>query len=439
MSAPKLATTTFQAGPDDKLAVIDVYEKEGSGVVNSFQETHGDAIDVLDTLAGGGEKPKDNAGNGEGGGDEFKESDPYSGDNAPNNDSSDLTGGLDGAPDVGSAGEAERLANSDPDYISDIDDLDENVREGMCFRGDSTDEVFYDIEPLEDLEEINDYNWNPAKIVKGVNFRSVKSVNNIINRLSGGAVKGRITDVGGMASLIASSAIQGSRMGMPNVFNAITRGKINKTILARAVGVMIPSIVAKANIPLLNDIARSPFGPMLPRVAPGIIGNTIKAIARPTGMPQNQYGQYYGNVRDTFDRIDPNWNKTSYGNRQVLNGTVVSSNEFMTEAMYANVSTRPLQIKSQFEGNGYYNESDIYYNNPSTFDRDLNTGGYQYDRQGVVVQQDPSIIYDRRTQSRRDDSFMVAATAFSASTVESYLKKKFSKTNAKVNRSTGWW
>ena len=63
MTAPQLAKSTYISGPDDKLAVIDVYEQSGSGVVNSYQETHGEAIDVLEGLNGEG-----GGGGGEGGG-----------------------------------------------------------------------------------------------------------------------------------------------------------------------------------------------------------------------------------------------------------------------------------------------------------------------------------------------------------------------------------
>lgn len=441
MTAPQLAKTTFRSGPEDELAVIDVYEKQGSGVVNSYQETHKDSIDVLDSLNGEGA----GEGGGEGGGgstpDGSESEDPWESlgnndDLAPNNDLSDLTGGLDGAPDVGSAGEAERLANMDPDTISDIDDLDENVRDGMCFRGDSVDEVFADVNGIE------------TKIPRGINFNSLNSMNNIIGRLSGGNIA-NIIDRGGAASLVASSVLQGSRMGIPNVFGGIVNGvaagvagngKINNNVLARAVGMMIPEIVRNANIPVLGDIARSPFGNILARAAPGIIGNTIRNIARPTGLPQSGYSSYYGNARDTFGLVDPNWNRTTFGGQPVMNATVVSQNDFMQESMYANVTTRPLQISTTPSGNSRYtNTSDVYYNNPSTFDRDYNTGGEIYSQQGTVVPSQPIDIYNRRTQQRKDDAFMVAATSFGQATVAGFLAKKFAKTNIKINRSIGFF
>ena len=38
----KLVETTYKAGPDDKLAVVDVYKASDSGIVNSYQDSFGD-------------------------------------------------------------------------------------------------------------------------------------------------------------------------------------------------------------------------------------------------------------------------------------------------------------------------------------------------------------------------------------------------------------
>lgn len=57
-SSGKLADTTFNTSPDDKLAVIDVYENESAGVENSFQDEYHKG-DSGDSLPDTGQSPLD--------------------------------------------------------------------------------------------------------------------------------------------------------------------------------------------------------------------------------------------------------------------------------------------------------------------------------------------------------------------------------------------
>lgn len=445
MPAPQLATTTFTAGPDQKLAVIDVYEEDGSGIVNSFQELHNNAIDVLDTLTGnkgGGGGGEGGGGNGGGGGDtddgpafeDFEDFDPIPSldDFAPNNDFSDILdediSALPFEDGFDSSFSLDKLSGLDNEILSNLNNLDKNIKNGIKMLGGVND-VFAQLGDVTN------------RLVDGVNLTSINAINNIVGNLSGG-VKSVISDIGGKASLIASAAITGSRIGLPNVFGTIVNGavaqagQIAKSTINKAVTMMVPEIVKNANIPLLNDIARSPFGSVVSTVAPGIISNTIQNMAKPRNMMDNEYSRYYGNARDTFDLIEPGWNTTSFGNSDnLLNASVISDNDFFTDAMMANVTTRPLQI-TPTEGNSrYIDQSNTYYNNPETFDRDWDTGGFSYDDQGQIVNTTEQELFNRRTANRMTDSLITAALDFGKTTVESNLKKSFSKINAEINRS----
>ena len=59
----KLAQTTFETTPDDKLAAVDVYESESSGVENSFQDTYHQANSGLDDFASLGQSALGSIGN----------------------------------------------------------------------------------------------------------------------------------------------------------------------------------------------------------------------------------------------------------------------------------------------------------------------------------------------------------------------------------------
>lgn len=441
MTAPQLAKSTYISGPDDKLAVIDVYEQSGSGVVNSYQETHGEAIDVLEGLngeggggggeGGGGEGSGGSGGSGDGGGgdggsDVYDDVWDMAGDNsdllAPNNEVDDLLDAVNESNDLNG------LANMDSDILSDLANMGEGIKDSMCAAADFADDVFSTVGDV------------ATQLVKGVALPSAAAVSNVIGRLAGGAGPA-ISSVGGMSRLVANTAMTASRIGIPNAFGtiasgALASGKMDKSILTRAVSMMVPDIIKRANIPLLNDIARSPVGNIISRVDPGIIGSTIRNMARPTYLNQGDYGRYYGNARDTFDIVDPYWNRTQFGNREVLNANVISQNAFMQEAMMSNVRTRPLYITPEPYGNQRYtNQHDVYYNPSPYHDRDYNSGGYKYNADGSVIDIDDRDLYMRRTSNRKNDAFLAAAVSFGQTTVEAFLRKEFTNVNAKINRS----
>ena len=429
MTAPQLAETTFVSGPDDGLAVVDVYGEGGSGVVNSYQETHPQEIDPLSAADGGnGDDQSGGGGDSEGGEDRLEDITPvdYGDDSSPNNDLSDLTGGLDGAPDVGTSLEAARLASGDEELVSDIQGLDDDMRGAICMQPSFMDNV---------VHQVGDVVTN---VSSAVNFNSLQNLNNMVSRLAGGGVGsfGNIRDLGGLSSLVSTATQVASRAGIPNVFTQIVAGgRFNKNILTAAVTNMIPGIVRNANIPLLGEIARSPLGNILASVSPGIIGNTIRSIARPTRMTQSQYGPYYGEVRDTFSRVDPSWNKTNFGGYPgALNARVVSQNPFLQETLRANVSTRPLQVVPT--STGYVNQSDVYHEDRVTYVPE--TGGKVWDDEGVLVDTSASDDYARRTEYRKEDALMSAATVFPERTVDDYLSSTFPGVDADVNRTVDY-
>ena len=53
MSTGKLTATVFMAGPEDKLGVVDVYEKASDSIVNSYQEQFHNVMDSLDGFLSG--------------------------------------------------------------------------------------------------------------------------------------------------------------------------------------------------------------------------------------------------------------------------------------------------------------------------------------------------------------------------------------------------
>lgn len=420
MAGPKIAETIASTGPDDKLIVVDVYEKEGSSVVNSYQETHPDAIDVLDTAKGGGDaaggEAADAAG-GEGGDDPLGDFiNQFTGDDSAgaNNDITDLSD-VDPSTDYG-LDSMEELAASNDDLLSDMTDMSDPLLSGLAIPGQVVPQIF-----AQNGDVL-------TRLLPGVGNRSLNAVTGMINRLSGGNFPTTILNNSGMGGLIAGLTNTASRIGIPGSFSAIANGINNPAVMDIALRTVLPEVVRRANIPLLNDIANTPLVRSVQNLIPGVIGETVRNLSRPTYLSQNQYSNYYGQTRQTFGRIDPNWNRdTRYENGQVLNGTVVASNPFYYETAEASVMDSPITISVNPDPDQYANPSVVRYDN--------------YDNQVQYAEPGESQVeYEIRSsrQKSEDRAMYVAGSLIrnkTVSTVSSYLDTEFREVGAVVDRS----
>lgn len=419
MSAPKLATTTFEAGPDDKLAVVDVYAEGSGGIVNSYQETHDESIDVLDSLNGAGGDTTGGATDALGGTAADNVGDAIgSGLGGANNDLSDLTGGLDGAPDVGSMGDLESLTNGDSDLLSSMSDLAAPLSDSLSQIGQG----FEDISVIENGLVV-------GNIAPGFDLKSIRGVNDVVTKLADGNYKGIINHAGGLSNLVSNICNVGSRMGIPNVFSNISKGINDVQLMAKSLTNIVPNIIKTANIPLLNDIARTPLAGMVKQISPNVIGSTIANITKPLNMVAGDIGKFYSQARSTFSKIDSDWNKVSFGANKILNATVVSQNPFMKQAMLTDICARPAVVIPNEMGE-VVNASDTYYNDPGN---SLNESGYSgsvYEGDHTPTPDEEATAYNQRTEDRFTDSFVAAALSFDRESVGAAIDNEFTEVGA---------
>lgn len=420
MSAPKLATTTFEAGPDDKLAVVDVYAESSGGIVNSYQETHDESIDVLDSLNGKAGDTTGDATDALGGsiGDNVGDA-IGSGLGGSNNDLSDLIGGLDGAPDIGSIGDLESLTNGDSDLLSSISDLAAPLSDSLSQIGQGFD----DISVIENGVVV-------GSIAPGFDLKSVRGINDVVTKLSDGNYNGIINHAGGLSNLVSNVCNVGSRIGIPNVFSNITKGINDIELMTKSLTNIVPNIIKTANIPLLNDIARTPLASVVKRIAPNVISNTIANITKPINMAVSDIGKFYSQARSTFSKIDADWNKVSFGANKILNATVVSQNPFMKQAMMTDICARPAVVIPNEMGE-VVNASDTYYDDdPGNSLIEAGYSGSVYEGDHTPTPDEEAISYNQRTEDRFTDSFIAAALSFDREKVGDAIETEFTEVGA---------
>lgn len=411
MTGPKMAETITATGPDDKLIVVDVYQEEGSAVVNSYQETHPEAIDVLDTAKG---KPQ--------GGSEESSDDPlgdfidkFTGDDSAgaNNDISDLTD-LDASTDYG-LDSIEELAASNDELLSDITDLSDPLKGALAIPGQVVPEIY-----AQTGDMLN-------RLRAGISTQSLGALTNIVNQLSNGQFPTTILNSTGIGTLVAGVTSAASRIGIPNTFSAIASGINNQSAMDIALRTVLPEVVRKANIPLLNDIANTPLVRSVQNLIPGIVGETVRGLTRPTYLGQNEYAGYYGASRQTFGRIDSNWNSdVRYENGTVLNGTVVGSNPFYYDTAQASVMNYPITVKPNPNSGMDQNPAVVEY-------------GDVYVNSTPLVGESQEVFEGRVVREQIEDRAMVVAGSllqtFGQRTVGDYLDREFGTVGAVVNRT----
>jgi hypothetical protein len=385
MAGPALAKTTFVSGADDSLRVKDVYG-EGGGIVNSYTEDHPDNIDILvsvDSSAGGGSNNQDD--------------DPIATDS-----------GLDDAPDVGTIGGALEGAGDENDELADLlASLDEDMLNDIPLDEATLDGTMCSVNGMD------------AYIKGNVSGKSLKTLGAMINQLACDGYNLVVNSLNAIASLIAGIASLASRLGLPGAFSSIANCAGNQpSVLGNAVRIMAPQIAAKGNIPLLNDVARSGFGGALNNALPGVVNRTISNLGLPSGLAQSAYSGYYNNARESFGRVDSGWNTTNFGGNEVLQGTVVSGNDFFRDTMGASVNDRNISVRPE-------NGEVVTYQN------------YGADSNGIVASEkrpgetDP--LYQSRVGiERQRDTFIYGASGFGKQTVDGFINKAFSNVGAKL-------
>lgn len=402
MAGPKIANTTSANGPDDKLIVVDVYEENGSKVANSYQETHPEAIDVLDGLDGGGEEGLKDQG-------DIPVNDDFDGldSDSPNNDLSDIAPSYD-FNEVSQDELDEWLAGENYDFLGDINDLG-GLKDSFKSMIGGLDQIYVDI------------NGAVSKLNGAVSPRSLNALTSLINKAGCGTYNPNISYRGSSTSFLSGLINAASRLGLPGALNAILNCITDPNVIGGVLSNVLPRVASQANIPLLNDIGNSRIANDVIGIMPNVISQTVSNLGRPNGMQQSQYGGYYGQASQSFNNIDPSWNSTvRYENGSSIDATVVNSNSFFRDTLQANVLSTPATVVINNTSSG--NAATVQYGQSPYAPQ-------KYDSESIDA-------YNTRVATdRTTNAVMSVATGLVAQSVSDSLRKSFGNVGAKLNRS----
>ena len=375
----KLVETTYKAGPDDKLAVVDVYKASGSGIVNSYQDSFGDdeiadydnAVEasgddilngldtsnsdlvspdpeqaLLDQLAdeqedayfqNKGYDPLSNSGSlserfgGIGG--------VYGGDKGALTCS---TGMFNKQTQFGkynpfnNAGAgfnlntvASQLANGNLNVLSAIKDIPKSMQSmitGGVGLNSIQNNVFMSVGGV------------TSKYTSNMDYSGLQAVSNLCTGVTNGGYAPTIQNRGGLAALIAGVTQIATSYNLPNVFSSIAKSVTDPNILLAAAKPLIQSAAYQGNVDLFRDVAGSSIGTRLPTIAPSTVPTLLTNMQRPSTLSQQSYPSYYQDLRTSLDTVQPGWSGYERSGGRVVNATVIGSNPFACDLISAQMN-----------------------------------------------------------------------------------------------------
>lgn len=268
MSGPGLlAKTTYVAGPNDAVAVIDVYKKPTSAVVNSWQDV-GARVGLDISAAFGG------VGKGQ--------------------ISALLKLTSDGKIQLSAQGILNRMTGGNSPLASAFRDVSAGVKAAIALPGQLINSVSATIN-------------GTVRAVSAAAMDDVRGIASVINAATNGSYGISITDNGAMAGMVASVSLQGSALGLPKVFSTLSLSIQSPSVLNTAASMIMRTATKLGNYDLIADIASTSVGRQMGALYPNVISDMVQGYRLPANTNQATYPGQYVDMKDTMDAIVPDW------------------------------------------------------------------------------------------------------------------------------------
>ncbi len=146
--------------------------------------------------------------------------------------------------------------------------------------------------------------------IAGANLSDLKSVAGMIGGLAGGQYGVTLTDITGLSNVSASLIIQGSSMGLPDVYTTISVGLNNNKVMNKATSMLAPYIINNSASGLLGQVANSPYRGQLTAQRPNFVKQYSQNYRKQPGANQAGYRQTLGGLSSSFTKVDTSWKKS---------------------------------------------------------------------------------------------------------------------------------
>lgn len=278
--APPLAQPSFFTGPSDKLATVDNYTAQG-GVINSIKDELSNlGISIPDVLRGG----------------------------------KALASLL---PIVASIKNGQFSISNPTSLITRLLASSSQITSAFKFLGP---DVQADI-----LSGLKDY--GPIAVTMGgiatqvgvTNFNNLNSVGNLINSFTNGAAQFGIVDKDSIASIIGGIVKQAGGYGITGAYGAVMTGINDATIISKAAGLSLPSVISNSDVASLKQMASlMPMGGLsilnpqvISQFSSAYTRSTVNGTVTNTAQANDQFN--FTSTMDAFNSVNSSWNSCTRG------------------------------------------------------------------------------------------------------------------------------
>ena len=161
--------------------------------------------------------------------------------------------------------------------------------------------------------------------------QTVGPVANIVNALSANTYQPKIVNKGAAAALISAVTHIGNDLNMPDVFPSIANHVEDKSILLAAARPLVQRAVETGDMRTIESLAGTKIAGDMKTIAPSLITNMLGTINKPDTLAQQEYSKFYQGIRESFDKIDPNWSQYDRKGQECINASPIKDNLFMVD------------------------------------------------------------------------------------------------------------
>jgi hypothetical protein len=301
---PSLAATSFSAGVDEKLAIIDVYAQEGLGVLNNLIDSFtGGLSDSLAALV------------------------PPSVSAAVNNAQSTLLM-------VNKLGEValnpdailKSVIATSPELVSAIKTLPEMVQSGVT----AVSGV---------ISNIQTTIGGVTSFIKNADITTAAGLGNLVVGLTGQQLPFKFEDIAATTTLATNLIKQTAEIGMSGVFTTLANATKLAPIMENVTKNLIPMLQQKPNFGLLSEIASTKIGAsVLGANAGNLISASLANYKTVLGAVQSaaatvstvksqiaQTKQDFKSMKTAFTAVKADWKTTVVGVKKVLSAKALKA------------------------------------------------------------------------------------------------------------------
>lgn len=152
---------------------------------------------------------------------------------------------------------------------------------------------------------------NGSRIGKNSGGCTPGSFNDLLNKLTGNAYGGTISDLNRTLQNLLNLAGMGYSMNMCGVFSALSPG-VDLNVLGRAGGLLLGELGSTKNTLGVFDLAGATTGLAVLKEVPNGISNFLNNFTNPKEVKESGFGSLGDRLTGSMELFDPNWATSSF-------------------------------------------------------------------------------------------------------------------------------